>query len=98
MPEREFFELLQDVWEEHAVQSRTYTDETRESIEASGSVDSKSLVIGRESTINGWAVAESAVTEAVTKDAQDQYLCEVRRGTRNSKVGRKPTGEVDISP
>ena len=72
-------------------------------------MDSKTLVIGRRGSITKGATAESAVTEpyerSVAKDAQNQYLCEVkagsgiRRGTRNSKVGRKSTGEeVDISP
>ena len=49
----------------------------RESIEASGSVDVKTLNNGRKGTSNGWAAAESAVTESVyersvTKDAQNR--------------------------
>ena len=97
--------------QEEAAESRTYprlSSEAAESIEASGSVDVKTFIIGRKGTI-GWATYESAVTESVfkrsvAKDAQNQYLCEVRagsgirRGTRNSKVERKSTGEVDISP
>ena len=72
-------------------------------------MDSKSLIIGRESTTVGWATYESAVTESVyersvAKDARNKapeksrFGSGIRRGTRNSKVGRKSTGEVDISP
>ena len=69
----------------------------------------KSLIVREESSITEWFTYESAVTDSVyrrfvAKDAQNQYLCEVwagsgiRRGTRNSKVGRKSMREVDISP
>ena len=71
-------------------------------------MDSKTLVIGRRGSITKGATAESAVTEpyerSVAKDARNKapeksrFGSGIRRGTRNSKVGRKSTGEVDISP
>ena len=60
----------------------------RESIEANGSVDVKTLIIGRESTITGGCTYKSAVTESVykrersvMKDAQEQDRYEVKTGS-----------------
>ena len=68
-----------DVWEEQAVRSRPEEAEDvqshlraqprsptrpRKSSETSGSVDCKTLIIGRKSTVNRWVTYESAVTES----------------------------------
>ena len=52
-------------------------------------MDNKSLIIGRKSTITGWAAAESAVTESV-------YKRSVAKTLRNKTPEKSRFGRFDL--